>query len=182
MPDYGDHIVVGNRKPIVALPLAELLLPDDKLPPARHYEVRSEWFGGQYPSLSAIIKKRSAIEGRMNNEMLDWQRAILAPCYVQYGVRGPDDSRLLVFGEIPDLQSVLEEEAWYRIGGERDKFGRRLRRRMEDAGRRGWLYGRWHSIMKPMGEFGCQHRDVMQEVLDEPMWLEIKANGWRRAE
>lgn len=180
MPDYGDHIIVSGRKPQYVIPDGELLLPDDKLPPARNYVIYSEWFGGTYPSLQAIIKKRSKIEGRMDRDMADWQRAILAPCYVQYGVRGPDDSRLLVFGDIPSLQDMVESEAWYRVGSEREKFGRRLRRRMESAGRRGWLYGRWHSAGKPEGEFGAQHRAVMQEVLTEAAFNEIKANGWVR--
>jgi hypothetical protein len=180
MPDYGDRIVVTGKKDTRLIPLAELLLPDDRLPDSRMFVVRSEWFGGEYESLAAIIKKRAAVEGRMNNEMLDWQRAIAAPCFVQYGILGPDQSRLYVFGEIPDIETCVADEAWFRIGAERAKFARRLQARLESAGRRGWLYGKWYSVNKPQGEHGCQHRNNIQEVLDESTFTQIKLNGWKR--
>lgn len=181
MPDYGDRIVVGNRQRQAVVPEAELFLPDDRPINVREFVVKSQWFGGRYPSVSAVIKARTKAEFKLNANLEDWQRAITPPCWVQYGIRDAiNDQRVLVYGAIPSIASFVEDEADFarRMGTERDKFGRRLTRRMENALRRGWLYGRWYSVMAPKGEWGAQHRSVIQRVLTEAEFKALEEKQW----
>lgn len=167
---------------LVVIPDAELLLPDDKLPEGRGYQPYSTWLAGTYPSLQAIIRKREAIEGRLNAEMLDWQREVEPPCYVQYGVRDPNsDARILVYGKVMGIDEFINSEkgAGARVlNGDRERFARRLRRRMESANKRGWLYGEWFSTQQPLGQWASVHKAVLQRVLTEAEYKELEARAW----
>jgi hypothetical protein len=182
LPDQeGDSVVVADRQRHVVIPDPELLLPDDRIPRLRALVARSMWLGGTFMSVSAYIEKRKQMEARMNENVLDWQRDIMPPCYLQYGVKDPDTGEeLFIYGEIPDIQAFVEDEAKAagRIGPEREKFARRLTRRMEDALKRGWLYGQWYSRTNVLGEWGSIHRSVIQEVLSEAKYRELEAKLW----
>jgi hypothetical protein len=182
MPDYGDRVVVPGRLRQVVVPEAELFLPDDKPINMAEIIVRSAWFGGKYPSVAAVIKARTKAEFKLNGNIEDWQRDIVPPCFVQYGFRDAiTDSRVLVYGAVPSIATFVEDEAEFagRVQGkDRDKFGRRLRTRLEHALRRGWLYGQWYSVMQPKGEWSAQHKSVIQRVLTEQEFNALKEKQW----
>lgn len=167
---------------LVVIPDAELLLPDDTLPPGRGYQPYSTWLAGEYPSLQAIIRKREKVEGRLNADMLDWQREVKPPCFVQYGVRDPQtDARVLVYGKIMDIEDFINSEkgAGARLlNGDRERFARRLRRRMESALKRGWLYGEWFSTQQPLGQWAPVHKAVLQREMTEAEFKELEAKAW----
>jgi hypothetical protein len=160
------------------IPDPELLLPDDRLPPARSYRAVSAFFGGDYMSLQALLKRRERVESLLNTQMADWQRAIAAPTWVMYSVRNDaTGERLEIYAHICTPTAFLDTD---RAAGVTDESRRaRLVRRLEHAHRRGWLYGRWHSRTDPEGEYGVMHRAFVQRVLDEAEFLNIQHNNWR---
>jgi hypothetical protein len=87
---------------------------------------------------------------------------------------------VLVYGDIKDIDAFVESEknAAGRIGHDAERFARRLKYRMENALQRGWLYGQWYSANAPLGEYGSQHKAVMQEVITEAKFKELEARAW----
>lgn len=167
---------------VAVIPDAELLLPDDKLPSARNYEPRSMWMAGTYPSLQAMIRKREKIEGRLNADLLDWQRDLRPPCFVQYGIRnqGSDDF-ILIYGRIPSIEDFVNSEkgaGGRALNGDRERFGRRLTKRMENALARGWLYGEWFSAGNTVGEWGAIHKQAIQRELTEAEFKALEDVEW----
>jgi hypothetical protein len=165
----------------MVIPNPELLLPDERLSPAREYLAQSSFIGGTYPSLLAIIRKREKVEAQLNAEMADWQRAIAGPCYVMYSVlNDTTKDRLLVYGVIPTPTGFIESDA-ENASKVLEANKRRLVKRLESAHQRGWLFGKWYSRTQPLGEFGVMHRSYIQRVVEESDYRAAAARHWRDA-
>lgn len=162
--------------PLVIIPDPELLLPDETLRPAEAYRAESAFFGRDYVSLAALLKGRAAAEYQLNQQMLDWQRALAAPTYVAHSlIRDDTKERLWVYAHVVTPLAFLDTE---RAAGLDESKKRRLVKRMENAHQRGWIYARWHSRTQPDGEYGSIHRAYIQREVPEAEFLALAAAGW----
>lgn len=160
----------------IVIPDPELLLPDEKLPRDATFIAHSSFFGGEYVSLASLIERRKRAELHLNMDLAEWQKNIEPPTWVVYSVRNDaTGERLFVFGEIPDMEALLKTD---RVVPEDLTSLRRLRARIDNGLRRGWLYGKWYSRTQPEGDWGVMHKKFMQSPMSEAEFESHRARGW----
>lgn len=171
------------RGQVVVLPDAELVLPGEKLPKFDTIQVVSHLFGGMYPSVQAMIRARSKVEYVLGQQVTETQRDLCVPgCWAYFEIadafREPNEhgsTRLTVFGEVPDIDDLERSE---RASGCDDAHARLLRKRIVNAHNRGWLFGRWYSVVTgDNGEWGAVHISTLEPLTHES-FLEARARGW----
>jgi hypothetical protein len=162
---------------VVIIPDPELLLPDEKLPAGVTIRAMSTFIGGDYTSLATLVAKRKRAEQDLNAGLSDWQRDIEPPTKVVYSVaNATTGERLFIFGDIPDIEQLTKSE---RASGVTEFAQlRKLRLRIENALRRGWLYGQWYSRTVPDGEWGTMHKKYLQSPLPDAEFELFRSRGW----
>lgn len=161
---------------VIIIPDPELLLPDEKLPSGSVIRAMSTFIGGDYTSLATLVAARKRAEQSLNAGITDWQRDIEPPTKVVYSVANATGERLFIFGDIPDMDALTKSE---RASGVVDLGElRRLRIRIENALRRGWLYGKWYSRTVPDGEWGTMHKKFLQSPLPDAEFELFRSRGW----
>lgn len=170
--------MTNPNPPIRQVNEPELLLPDEKLPPGTIILARSSFIGGEYSSLASLIAKRKKAERALNEGLADWQTTIQPPAYVVFSTRNDaTGERLFVFGHIPDIETLSRTNARAAEIVDLAKM-RLLRQRLENALKRGWLYGQWFSRTQPEGEWGVMHKKFLQSPMSETEFESFRAKGW----
>lgn len=155
---------------VLVLPDPELVLADDWLPATRKIVAMSAFIGGEFTTKDRFIRHRKQVEDKYDAEMHDWQRAITVPCKVRM-----QHEELILWGDCPEYRDVLESDRM--LGAQLPQLAG-LRRRLEDAARRGWLYGRWYSMIVPEGEWGAVHRALIVSLVSSDTFIDARFNGW----
>lgn len=170
------------RGQVVVLPDPEMTLPDERLPTFDTINAVSHrpGFGGDYPSIQALIRARRKVEWKLNAHVTEMQRERLVPgCWAYFELEQdtPEGTeRLIVFGEVPSVSALIVSERFQ----EGDlTHARLLERRVRDAHKRGWLFGKWYSTVAPDGEWGCMHIAELEPMLEES-FLAAKARKWKK--
>lgn len=160
----------------IVIPDPELLLPDERLPSGVPLIAHSSFFGGEYPSLAALVKRRQRVEQELALGLADWHASIEPTCWVTYSVRNDaTGERMFVFGYIPDVEALLKTGRV--VTGDLTAL-RRLRRKIEYGLKRGWLYGQWFSRTQPEGPWGVIHKRFLQSPMSEAEFESFRARGW----
>lgn len=156
MTDQYDAIVLMDP---------ELALPDDHaalgaLDGASIHVVGS--YQARYSTFPQVIEHRRQIEAEWGADVQPWQAAIEAPAFVVRLFKGTT-----IYGEL-----LTPAEAVARDGEPR------LDVRVADAARRGWLYGKWYSVIEPKGETGCNHRSLIERLITADEFAAAREAGW----
>lgn len=160
--DY-DHMILVDP---------ELALPDDGTTFAAVDGVTIQAIGcysATYETFNQLLEHRTMIEADLDKRAADWQREGGDYLLRMWGT-------LAVYGHVFTPEQVYMRE---RMLGARHREAARTRFRIEDARKRGWLYGRFYSVDEPEGEWGCCHVADVTTYLDEAGYLAAEARGWR---
>lgn len=160
---------------------------------------RSAFMQGIYPTVDVLVRHRRDIEFALSEVMSDAQRAITSSTWVLTALvpaEDPPDTPLErtdvipIFGYVPAIDAVIASvlgDGFEREDEGRDPNARRslfphsagvIRRRLEDTNLRGWLWGHWHSMLRPEGVWCCVHRAAVHQVLSEELFQEARRRGW----
>jgi hypothetical protein len=116
-----------------------------------------------------------AEEAAMNRRATVGQKAITWGDCVTRQWDDPEHGPVTIWGTIQPLALVQRDDREHGAG---EAEIAALAARLEDGYRRGWRYGRWHSVISPEGEYGAAHvadlRPVPGAEFDAAQW-----NGWR---
>lgn len=132
-------------------------------------------FAGQFPSWAEFMAARTEAETRLNARTEFWQRTLLVPAFAVREYDMPGGDPLTIYAHLVDAYEAGERE---RASGAGEVEVRAFRRRVEDAMKRGWLWGTFYSKVEPEGEMGCVHRSQLDHVVSPYEWDVARAEGW----
>lgn len=122
-----------------------------------------------------LLRLRTQHEAELRPRIQTYQAHITTPCKVLIEWRPPLGDEVTIYGDLKDAQTAYGME---RASGADHAEAKLLKRRILDAERRGWLWGRFYSQIEPTGEMGCTHRCYVAHVLTEDEWTTAQAEGW----
>lgn len=150
----------------------EMVLPEDPIPGP--IIAMSNMCGGIFPTVEALIEHRTQVETHLALQMSESQRGLTTPCWVAFDVLTPNGAVLHIFGHVPSLDEVVERES----EGEEPGYAEHMRHRLENLNLRGWLFGHWHSLAAPEGEWGCISRAAIHTCMGEDDFMYVAQHGW----
>jgi hypothetical protein len=152
----------------------ELALQDDPWVPGLLVQTFGG-FMGQFKDYGAMLKFRTEHERHLNGVILPFQAAIRPPCFIMRRGELEEGRLLTIYGELwTPLKAYVRE----RNTGANIEEAKRLQHRVRDAMRRGWLYGKFYSVIEPNGETGCVHRSQILGTMAHYEWADALCRRW----
>ena len=118
-----------------------------------------------FDSFDDFMEWNAAAEQRANDNVMDWQRRI-KPGDKVFRVHPMGRNPLLILGQTIDpdehYKDVVEiygdpEASWERDG-------------MKERFSRGYVHGRWYSLIEKDGEYGDAHISTLGPVVPDRLW------------
>jgi hypothetical protein len=129
-------------------------------------------------AFDALLEDRTRIEETLDAAMTADQEAIRPTAYIARIWTPSVGAPVHIYAKVYSGRAArIYEQALHTPSMDEIEAGQH-QLRVEDALRRNWLWGRFFSTVVPNGEWGCVHRSMVDAVITETHFDDMRLRGW----